>query len=337
MRALVTGGTGFIGSHLVDELLEHDYNIRILRRTTSNITHLKEKPVSFVIGDLADTESLVRACQGVDVVFHIAALPRDWGSKKSFFAINFDGTKNLLDACVQNKVPRFVFMSSAAIYGFPKTQQALTEEYQKNPTAKYGESKLCAEELLWGYGKKHDITVSAIRSPLVIGPRDHLITLFLIKALQQGKLFYVGDGYQKISISHGRDVAHCLRLAGESQKANDQAYNVKSFDSTPRQLITTIAERLQLPVPKTHRSYLLAYLLGGIVEGFWLLRGKENPPFTRHKVKVIGTPRLIDITKATQELNYSPQYTFTTTIDDIVSWYLTFTQGSFIETQKSTR
>jgi nucleoside-diphosphate-sugar epimerase len=337
MRALVTGGTGFIGSHLIDELLEQGYNVRVLRRNTSNITLLENKKLSFMVGDLTDTESLEHACQQVDMVFHLAALPRDWGPKKTFFEINFDGTQHLLDACVHNKVPHFVFMSSAAVYGFPKTQQPLTEEYQKNPTAKYGESKLCAEGLLWGYGMKHNITVTAIRSPVVTGPRDRLIALFLIKALEQGRLFYIGDGNQKISVSDGRDVAHCLRLAGESQKANGQAYNVKSFDSTPRQLIETLAERLQLPVPEKHRSYSLAYFLGGIVEGIWMLWGKENPPLTRHKVKIMGNSRIIDITKATQELNYMPRYTFATTIDDIVSWYRAFTQGSSIETQKSAR
>jgi nucleoside-diphosphate-sugar epimerase len=335
MQALVTGGTGFIGSHLIDELLEQGYDVRVLRRNTSTITLHKDKKLSFIVGDLTDTESLVRACQKIDVVFHVAALPRDWGPKKTFFEVNFDGTQHLLDACVQNKVPRFVFMSSAAVYGFPKIQQPLTENYQKNPTAKYGESKLCAEALLWGYGMKHNITVSAIRSPVVTGPRDRLIALFLINALQQGRLFYIGDGNQKISVSDGRDVAHCLRLAGESEQANGQAYNVKSFDSTPRQLIETLAERLQLPAPEKHRSYSWAYVLGSIVGGIWMLRGKENPPFTRQKVKVLGTPRLIDITKATQELNYTPRYTYATTIDDTVSWYLTLAQGSSKEAQKS--
>lgn len=337
MRALVTGGTGFIGSHLVDELLEQGYEVRVLRRNTSTITHLEDKNLSFEIGDLTDTASLLRACQQVDVVFHVAALPRDWGPKKIFFEVNFDGTQHLLDACVQQKVPRFVFMSSAAVYGFPKTQQPLTEEYWKNPTAKYGESKLCAEGLLWSYGMQYNITVSAIRSPIVTGPRDRLIALFLIKALQQGRLFYIGDGNQKISVSDGRDVAHCLRLAGESQKANGQAYNVKSFDSTPRQLIETLAERLQLPIPEKHRTYSWAYILGCIIEGIWMFQRKENPPFTRHKVKVLGTPRLIDITKATQELNYTPRYTFTNTIDDIISWYLTFIQRVSIETLKSSQ
>jgi nucleoside-diphosphate-sugar epimerase len=335
MHALVTGGTGFIGSHLVDELLEQGYDVRILRRKTSPQPLVEDEKLSFVVGDLTDRGSLVKACQQVEVVFHVAALPRDWGPKKTFFEVNLDGTKNLLDAAIHNKVPRFVFMSSAAVYGFPRTQEPVAEDYPKQPTLKYGESKLCAEELLWDYGKKHNIVVSAIRSPLVTGPRDRLIALFLIKALQKKRLFYVGNGNQQISISDGRDVARCLRLVGESMIANGQAYNVKSFDSTPRQLIETLAERLGLPAPETHRSYLSAYVLASMIEGIWILLGKENPPFTRHKVRVMGTPRLLDITKATQELNYTPRYTLAATIDDVVSWYRTSTKGSSITAQKS--
>ena len=335
MKALVTGGTGFIGSHLVDELIEQGYDVRVLRRTTSNITFLQNKTVSWVIGDLADKKSLEQACQEVDVVFHVAALPRDWGAKKTFFEVNVDGTKHLLDACVHNEVSRFVFMSSAAVYGFPKTRQPLTEEYRKHPTAKYGESKLCAEELLWDYGRQHNIIVSAIRSPLVTGPRDRLVGLFLIGALQQGRLFYIDDGNQTFSVSDGRDVAHCLRLAGESSQVHGQVYNVKSFDSTPRQLIETLAERLKLPKPQKQRSYFSAYVLASIIEGIWMLQRKGNPPFTRHKAKVMGSPRIIDITKATQDLKYVPQYTYTSTVDDLVSWYQTITSGSSTGTQKS--
>lgn len=321
MSVLVTGGTGFIGSHLVDELLGQGYNIRVLRRDTSSITGLENKKLSFVIGDLNDKESLTRACRQIDVVFHVAALPRDWGPKRTFFEVNIEGTRNLLDACLTNKVPRFVFMSSAAVYGFPKTQQQITEAYQKNPTAKYGESKLCAEELLWEYGKKYNIAVSAVRSPLVLGPRDRLVTPFLMNALQQKKLFFIGDGNQKISFSDGRDVAHCLRLAGESKNATGQAYNVKSFDSTPKQLMETLAEKIHAPRPYKHRSYLHAYLLAGIIEGSWVLLRKQNPPFTRHKVKVLGHARLLDITKAEKDLGYRPRYTLVSTIDDLVVWY----------------
>jgi nucleoside-diphosphate-sugar epimerase len=321
MQALVTGGTGFIGSHLVDELVSQGYTVRVLRRPTSTTAFPEEKAISFVIGDLTDKASLVKACHQVDVVFHVAALPRDWGPKKIFFEVNLNGTRNLLDTCVQNKIPRFVFMSSAAVYGFPKTSQPITEEYQKKPTAKYGESKLAAEQLVWEYGTDHNMMVSAIRSPLVIGSRDRMITPFLISALQQGRLFFIGDGTQKLSVSDGRDVAHCLRLAAETKQAPGQAYNVKSFDSTPKQLMETLATKLQVPAPQVHRSYPLTYLVASIIEGVWMLRGKQNPPLTRHKVKVLGHTRILDTTKAQQGLNYHATYSVTSTVNDLVEWY----------------
>lgn len=321
MRALVTGGTGFIGSHLVDELLRQGYEVRVLRRPTSSTTYLEGKDVTIAIGDLSDTASLVKACEHIDVVFHVAALPRDWGSRKEFFEVNLYGTKNLLDACVEQSIPRFVFMSSAAVYGFPNTTQPIAEDFPKHPTPKYGEAKHRAELLLWEYGVAHNIMVSAIRSPVVTGPRDMLIAPFLITALRQQRLFYVGTGEQRISVSDGRDVARCLRLAGETATANGQAYNVKSFDCTPKILIETLADMLQVPVPTTHRSYLETYLLAELIEGIWAIRRKKNPPLTRQKVKLLGHTRWIDIQKAQQDLGYTPEYTFESTIKDTVAWY----------------
>jgi nucleoside-diphosphate-sugar epimerase len=320
MRALVTGGTGFIGSHLINELTEQGYTVRVLVRPSSTTTYLEETPVTRAIGDLTEPRSLQKACQGIDAVFHVAAIPRDWGPRKKFFEVNLTGTKHLLDACVTQKVPRFVFMSSAAVYGFPRTNEPITEEYPKKPTPKYGESKLQAECLLWTYHCRHNIIASAIRSPLVTGPRDKMIAPFLINALTQNRMFYIGTGEQKLSISDGRDVAHCLRLAGETDRADGQAYNVKSFESTPKQLMETLAGKLQVSAPHLHRSYQQAYLLAWFIEWLWMLRGKQNPPFTRHKVKILGHTRILDSTKAEQELHYHPRHTISSTIDDIVRW-----------------
>lgn len=323
MRALVTGGTGFIGSHLVDELLQQGYEVRVLRRPTSRTTYLEGKNLTIAVGDLSDTKSLVKACQNIDVVFHVAAIPRDWGSRKEFFEVNLYGTKNLLDACVEQSVPRFLFMSSAAVYGFPNTTKPITEDYPKKPTPKYGEAKHRAELLLWEYAVNHDIMASAIRSPVVTGPRDSLIAPFLITALKQQRLFYIGTGDQRISVSDGRDVARCLRLASETATASGQAYNVKSFDCTPKILIETLAETLQVAAPTMHRSYLGTYLLAGVIEGIWAVRRKKNPPLTRQKVKVLGHTRVIDIQKAEQELGYTPNYTYEATLKDTVAWYTT--------------
>jgi nucleoside-diphosphate-sugar epimerase len=275
MLALVTGGTGFIGSHLVYELIDQGYKVRVLKRINSKEDFLKGKNVMFSVGDLNDTNSLVKACRGADIVFHVAAIPRDWGHRNEFFKVNLQGTKNLLDASVENKVPRFIYMSSAAVYGFPKTNQPISEDYPKKPTAKYGVTKYRAEQLLWNYGAEKSMFVSAVRSPLVTGPHDSMIAPFLIAAVKSGRFFYIDEGNQQISISDGRDVAHCLRLAGETQKANGQAYNVKSYDCTPKQLISTLAEKLNVPQLKKYKSYAQAYFLAMLIEGAWAILNRE--------------------------------------------------------------
>lgn len=325
MKALVTGGTGFIGSHLVDHLLTEGYDVRVLKRPTSSTTHLAGKHLQITDGDLLDRHSLRAACQDIDVVFHLAADPHDWGPRRRFLTTNRDGTRNLLDAAVLKKVPTLVFMSSAAVYGFPRTTAPITESTPPHPVPKYGESKYQAEQLLWKYGKEHDLRVSAVRSALVTGPRDRLAAPFLIIALQHNQLFTIDDGQQTLSISDGRDVAACLFLAGETRHANGHAYNVKSFECTVRQLMDAAADALHIPHPTRHHSYPAAYALACLTELLSLPTRKE-PPLTRHKVRVLGHTRILDTHKAEQDLGYRPHYGLAHTVDDTVTWYTTHHQ-----------
>ena len=319
MKALVTGGTGFIGSHLVDHLLEEGYQVRILARPTSKPDYLTGKHIETTTGDLSDRHSLRTACQDTDIIFHCAAEARDWGPHTTFIQTNLEGTRNLLDAATLKKVPKLILMSTAAVYGFPTTTQPITETSPIHPTHNYGESKYQAEQLLWTYAKEHDIQTSAIRSPLVTGPRDRLAAPFLIPAIKTHRFFTIGDGNQTLSLSDGRDVATCLFLAGEKHHSNGHVYNVKSFDTTINQLLTTVADTLHVQPPTKHRSYRSAYMLACLAEFLYLPTRKE-PPLTRHKVKVLGHTRIIDITKAEHDLGYRPHYGLTHTIDDTVIW-----------------
>ena len=318
MKALVTGGTGFIGSHLVDHLLTEGYDVRVLKRPESPMDYLTGKHLEAMDGDLLDPASLQKACQDVEAVFHVAAYASDWGSRQKFLATNLQGTQNLLDACLHKKISSIVFMSSAAVYGFTATSAPITEDAPKHPTPKYGESKDRAERLLWQFGKDHDIRVSAVRSALVTGPRDRITAPFLIPALQHRRLFTIGDGQQTLSISDGRDVAACLFLAAETHKSNGQAYNVKSFDCTVRQLIDTASAALHIPPPAKHRSYAYAYTLACLAETMSLFSRRE-PLLTRHKVKVLGHTRILDTHKAEQDLGYRPRFGCTHTITDTVA------------------
>ena len=319
MKALVTGGTGFIGSHLTDHLLSEGYDVRVLKRPESKLDYLTGKHVETTDGDLLDRHSLRIACQDIDIVFHLAANPCDWGPRRQFIATNLDGTRNLLDAAILKKVPTFIFMSSAAVYGFPKTTAPIPEDAPLHPTPKYGESKYLAEQLLWKYATDHPIRTSAIRSALVTGPRDRLAAPFLIPALQKDLLFTIDDGQQTLSLSDGRDVAACLFLAGETHHSNRHAYNVKSFDCTVRQLMDTAADALHIPPTTKHHSYASAYALATLAELLYLPRRTE-PPLTRHKVKVLGHTRILDTHKAEQDLGYHPKFGCTHTITDTVTW-----------------
>ena len=320
MHALLTGATGFIGSHLIDELKKHKYTITALCRKTSDISYLRENNITCIPGDVTNPQTLQQIPGKFDIIFHIAAFTQEWGPKKQFHSINVTGTKNLLEFCVHKKIPRFIYMSSCSLYGFPNTPHPINETHPIKPAGIYGTSKHQAEQLIWNYGKQHNLFVSAVRSPIVIGPRDQMILPYIINMLTHNKFIYIGTGNNTISISDARDVAQCLRKTAENTKANKQAYNVKSFDATPTQLITHITQQLKLPQPTRHINYSLAYFIATLIELKAKLL-KQKPQLTRHKIKVLGTTRLIDIKKAKTHLKYKPTYTLEKTINDSITGY----------------
>jgi nucleoside-diphosphate-sugar epimerase len=316
MRALVTGGAGFVGSHLVDELLKNGYEVKVLIRPTSNLSYLEGKPVILVTGDLFDSSSLIAACENTDVVFHIAALPHEQRHLPFFYGVNTRGTQNLLEASHNTAIQRFVLMSTTSIYGFPPTP-VLKEEDATMPRTKYARSKYLAEQLLWHYGKKDHMHVAAVRAPWITGPRNYKAPRF-IRTIQQGRFFYVDTPLNTISMVDVRDVAACLRLIAEHPGANNQALNVKSFDCPVQSYIETYTTALSIFPPTKILPMNAALFLAGCAEATYLLAGRE-PPLSRHQIKTLGTTRTFDITKV-MALGYIPRYTMKETIADTVTW-----------------
>jgi|GEM_PF-3467256 2-alkyl-3-oxoalkanoate reductase len=316
MRALVTGGTGFVGSHLVDELLHKDYTVKVLVRPTSNLTYLKGKPVSLITGDLSDISSLIAACKDNDIVFHIAALPHEQRYLRSFYKVNTKGTQNILEAAFQSDIRNFIFMSTTSIYGFPPIS-VLKEEHATMPRTKYGRSKYLAEQLLWHYGKTHNMHVAAVRSPWITGPRNYKTPHF-IRTIQQGRFFYVRTPQTMISIVDVRDVAACLRHAAEHPLVNGQAINVKSFDCTVQAYIETITAKLAISSPTRTLPLQTALILAACAEAAWLPTGRE-PPISRHQVRTLATNRIFDISRALA-IGYNPQHIMEKTVADTIDW-----------------
>ena len=307
MKVLVTGGSGFIGSYLLDELVENGYKVSVLTRQPS----LKIKDVRVFQGDIVKPEPLFPVFKDVDAVFHNAAYAMDWGKKSLIYRVNVEGTRNVAELCRENGVKRIVYTSSAGVYGFPNTDEWIDEGSSKKPLNAYQKSKLEAEKVLRQYD---DLHVSIIRPPLVFGAGAKATTIVLSR-LEQGKMMYIGRGDNKISIVHPADVAQCLRLALEKDEDGEE-FNVVSFITTIKEFFERLAAEMDVRAPEKHVPYLVAYIAAFFNEFF-----TKEPSLTRFRVKSLGTTRRVSCEKAKKTLGYKPRYDLKSTVADMVSWY----------------
>ncbi|HZV12723.1 MAG TPA: NAD-dependent epimerase/dehydratase family protein, partial [Candidatus Kapabacteria bacterium] len=169
MKALVTGTTGFIGSHLAEQLLSKGYDVRCLVRKTANLRWLENKPFELVYGGLSDMASLVAAVKDVDCIYHVAGLTAA-KSREEFLRGNRDATRNLLEAAGENgnALKRFIYVSSQAAVGPSPTAKPIDETFPYHPITAYGESKKAAEEEVQKFSSVFPITI--VRPPAVYGP-----------------------------------------------------------------------------------------------------------------------------------------------------------------------
>jgi nucleoside-diphosphate-sugar epimerase len=308
MKVLVTGATGFIGRYLIKDLLKNNHKVRVLTRQTN----YKNKKVSVFPGDVTKKETLSKAFEGVDAVFHNAAYAMDWGSKIEIYKHNVEGTRNVADICKEKKVKKLIFTSSAGVYGFPNSLDLIDENFEKNPLNYYQKSKLESEKLL----KKYDsIKISIVRPTMVFGAGGHA-TKLLINRIQQGEMMYIGIGDTYLSIVHPADVAQCLRLALEKDKKGD-VFNAVSIFCTVKELIKEITSQLGINPQIKHVSYQAAYATAIYSE----MSTKKEPALTRFRVKTFGTNRKISNEKSQKILGFKPQYNLKSIVEDMVSDY----------------
>jgi nucleoside-diphosphate-sugar epimerase len=321
VKNLVTGGSGFLGSHLVEALVARGEEVRVLVRPSSNITHLESLGVELTYGDLKDIQSLRTAAKGVERIYHCAALAADWGDWETFRIANVSGVRNLLDVALEYGVSKFIHVSTTDVYGHP--------DYPANETAphrfrgwQYGDTKVEGEQLVWDYYHQHGLPVTIVRPANIYGPRSIPFVLEILELLKSGSMIHIGQGRKPAGLAYVTNVVDLLLRAADSENSVGQAYNVTDgLDISWRQYVNRLATIAGMPGPRIVIPYRVAYFGGWTMEKTYsALRIKSRPLFTRMFAELFGTHQGFCIDKARQELGYVPAVDFEEGMRRVDAW-----------------
>lgn len=342
-KALVTGGNGFIGSHLVDLLLDKGFEVNILVRKgymhpayfdindPKINAHLKNRGVKFFYGNLNEKDSLKSALKDVEYVFHVAgvAYPYHGLPDYVYYQTNVQGTKNLYDSCKGMKLKRFVYVSSIEAAGPSKDGRPLTEKSSRNPTDAYGRSKRDAELWLLENYKKDKIPVTIVRPPMTYGERSPLLER-LFKYVKKGLFPMFGKGDASFEFCYVKNLVYGMYLAGIKEKAVGNIYFISEGSYKIIDVVNEIAKVMDVELKVIHIPRPIAYCVGYMMEilnkilPFYPFRGKQtgSPIFSRKSVDWITNDRYIcSIEKIKKDLVYKPVYSREEGIRKTVKWY----------------
>jgi nucleoside-diphosphate-sugar epimerase len=321
LKNLVTGGSGFLGSHLVEALVERGEEVRALVRPTSKIDHLKTLGVELVYCDLNDIEALAKAAKGVERVYHCAALAADWGAWETFHAANVTGVRNLLKASLEAKVSKFIHVSTSDVYGYPNYPADETAPYRLRGWP-YGDTKIEGEQLVWAFFNQHGLPITVVRPVSIYGPRSNTLVLEIVDLLKSGSMVHIGSGRKPAGLAYVTNVVDVLLRAADSDTSIGQSYNASDgSDITWRQYIDQLAEIVGVSSPRMIIPYRMAYIAGWVMEkAYGALQLKTRPLLTRMAVELLVTNQGFSIKKARQELGYEPKVNFEEGIRRVANW-----------------
>jgi len=322
---LVTGGTGLLGSHVVEQLRAAGERVRVLVRPSSNAGFLESLGAEIVRGDLEHADEVRRAVEGATIVYHSAAKVSDWGPWHEFEKEAVTGTRNLVEACKQANVGRLLHVSSISVYGTqtPPKGQRVTEDYPRGTKFRiwdyYPQAKLLAENIAVELGDK----TTMVRPSWMYGPRDRSTIPRMVKALQERRVPIIGDGNNHLNVIYAGDVAAGCILAANSERAKGEIYHLCSEgEVTQKQMIDTLTDALGLPRVTQHRRFWVVMRFAFMKELFAKMFGRKTAPTpTRRVIYLIGRPTLFSTAKAREHLGWQPRMPIGEGVASSLEWY----------------
>ena len=318
---LVTGGTGFIGSHLVDELIARGRKVRSLAKLESNVQHLEKLGVEIFRGDLTNLDSLRGIEKDVESVFHLAAIARPMAIKdEEYFKVNTQGTRNLLEVFKNHSLGKFVYLSSVSAVGPSRDGQPVNEKTVPGPIDAYGQSKLESEKIALDFVEENEMPIVILRPPMVFGPRDFEM-LKLFKMVKTGFFPIRGRHNGHFEFCYVGNLIQACFLSEEKGETGEIYHVSNERNYTLREILDTISRAEKVKLMPFYLPNFLMTLTGLIVELLGKISG-FHPPFSRDTVKWMSTDFWVsDISKIKKDLGYQPKYSLEEGVKETVQWY----------------
>lgn len=324
MKILVTGASGFIGTHLVRRLVNDGHTVYSLVRTTSRVGELQQVDTALVYGDVrekASLEKIVQQYPGIETVFHLASLLTPVSVDDNiYWDINYQGTQNVLDVCRTLNLRAFVHCSSVGVIG-PLPEIPANEMSRCAPDSNYGESKYKAELLALEYHKSFGLPVTVVRPAWTYGPGDSR-TFKFFRMVAKGRFFIIGDGQTKLSPIYVDDVVQGLILCAEQIDSAVGAVFIVAGEQfiTLEHLAKTIATEANTSILPFKVPGGMAHVGATICEKLCKPFGVE-PPIHRRRLDFFFRNQAFDISKIQKELGFHPQVDVPSGVKRALSWY----------------
>jgi nucleoside-diphosphate-sugar epimerase len=321
---LVTGATGFVGSHVAEALIARGDAVRTIARPGSNTALLEKLGAAIIRGDLTDRDAVQRAATGAEVVIHCGAKVGDWGPVDDYRKVNVEGLRLLLDAVTGTPLQRFVLVSSLGVYA--ARHHYGTDETEPLPSHHidgYTQSKVEAERLALEYHRKQNVPVTILRPGFIYGPRDRSVLPRIVTRLKERSIMYIARGRFALNTTYVGNLVDAILLAVDCPAAVGEVFNITDGEFvSKRRFFEAIADGAGVPRPWGTVPVWLARFVANWRESVFRRKNKPHPPrATQAQLKFAGLNLDFSIAKARTRLDYTPRVSFDEGMKRAIEWF----------------
>ncbi len=322
-RVLITGGTGFIGSRLALDALRRGQQVRVLAQRNTpaerqNCQELEAHGIEVVDGSVTDSQTAARACDGVEVVYHLAAAQHQANvPDQHYYDVNVEGTRNMLQAAVQAGLQRFVHGSTIGVYGIDDNGP-VGDDSALNPDNIYGITKLEGEKVVRQYFDR--LPLAIVRISETYGPGDRRLHK-LFQEIRKRRFFHIGDGMNLHHLVYIDDLLAGLGLAATEKAAMGNTFVLAGPRSvTTEEMITSICKAVNVDVPRLRVPLWPMMATAVVMEGILRPIGIQ-PPLHRRRMNFFVKSFQFTCEQARQLLGYEPRIDVEEGMRRTYEWY----------------